>query len=244
MHASSVFGDSIYVTAGYGSTTVTNCYRYIPASNKWYSTAGVPVARRFYGSSALGDSIYVTGGITGSVSVASCYRYIPASNKWYSISGLPAARSGHSSSAYGNSVYVIGGTESATARSTLYVSTPAVTSGGFLGSVPTSLDFNADRAQVMVYLSDQRRYYSASGTNYYVRPTYGTDWTMMVSANNGTNWHTISTLTPASMVNSTNFFGGVFTNATPGRRLRSAIVAGSNTVLYVRGVQRFAGEND
>jgi hypothetical protein len=114
-------------------------------------------------------------------------------------------------------------------------------SGGSLYSVPTPLSFTAERAQMLAYLGSATTY-TRLGTNS-TPALYGTDWTMRVSANNGTNWTTISTLTPGTIYASTNFYGGVVTNVTPGVNLRCAITASSNTIINLRGWQRFGGQN-
>ncbi len=96
---------ALYAMGGYGSTCLTNVYRF--DGTNWAAVAGLPAPRDSLAAGVLNGALYAVGGEDAGVSKANMYRY--DGTNWTEVAGLPAARMSLAVKSWNGALYAMGG---------------------------------------------------------------------------------------------------------------------------------------
>jgi len=114
-HAMAALDGKIYVVGGSDSSgTLSDLWRYDPATNAWLQLPNMPVPRLYHTMVAMAGKLYVFGGSpTGSQFVNDIYTYDPVQNKWAQVvvtsANPPSVRYGHIAKVINGKMYIYGG---------------------------------------------------------------------------------------------------------------------------------------
>ncbi len=108
-------GDAIYVAGGFrdGFFSVSDLWRYQPATNIWTRLQDMPEVRDLAAMVAFDGSLYLFGGFITNLFDGSpmnnTWRYDPETNQWQALEPMPTGRAAGGAAVIGEHIYLAGG---------------------------------------------------------------------------------------------------------------------------------------